>query len=97
MERAPLRQTDITIAGIRSPLIEGGKASAEEAVVFVHGNPGSSRDWEELAAQVSPFARAVALDMPAEATRSSSLALPERLDTQTRKDESEVCQDATCG
>jgi pimeloyl-ACP methyl ester carboxylesterase len=64
MEKAPLRKTDITIAGIRSPLIEGGNASAEEAVVFVHGNPGSSRDWEELAAQVSTFGRAIALDMP---------------------------------
>ncbi len=64
MERAPLRQTEVTIAGIRSPLIEGGKAEASEAVVFVHGNPGSSRDWEELAAQVSPFGRAIALDMP---------------------------------
>jgi pimeloyl-ACP methyl ester carboxylesterase len=64
MEKAPLRKTDVTIAGIRSPLIEGGKAEASEAVVFVPGNPGSSRDWEGLAAQVSTFGRAVALDMP---------------------------------
>ncbi len=64
MERAPLRQSEITSAGIRSPLIEGRKAEASEAVVFVHGNPGSSRDWEELAARMSPFGRAVALDMP---------------------------------
>lgn len=64
MERAPLRHCEVSIAGIRSPLIEGGKAEASEAVVFVHGNLGSSRDWQDLAAQVSPFARAVALDMP---------------------------------
>jgi pimeloyl-ACP methyl ester carboxylesterase len=64
MENVPLHQTEVTIAGIRSPLIEGGNASAEEAVVFVHGNLGSSLDWQDLAAQVSTFARAVALDMP---------------------------------
>ena len=43
----------------RFPLIEGGPATAEEAVVFVHGNLGSSRDWEDLAAQISPFGRAL--------------------------------------
>lgn len=64
MDAAPLRQSEVTIAGIRSPIIEGGPATAEEAMVFVHGNPGSSRDWEDLAAQVSTFGRAVALDMP---------------------------------
>jgi len=64
MERTPLRQTEVTIAGIRSPLIEGGPSEASEAVVFVHGSPGSSRDWEDLATQVSTFGRAVALDMP---------------------------------
>ena len=36
----------------------------DEAVVFVHGNPGSRLDWSELADAISPFARAVALDMP---------------------------------
>jgi pimeloyl-ACP methyl ester carboxylesterase len=64
MESISLRHTQVTIAGIRSPLIEGGPATAEEAVVFVHGNLGSSRDWEDLAAQISPFGRALALDMP---------------------------------
>src|SRR5437868_3773451 len=64
MERTPLRHTEVTAAGIRSPLIEGGPSSAEEAVVFVHGNLGSSRDWEDLTEQVSSFGRAVALDMP---------------------------------
>jgi pimeloyl-ACP methyl ester carboxylesterase len=30
----------------------------------VHGNPGSSRDWDDLLSRVGSFARAVALDMP---------------------------------
>jgi pimeloyl-ACP methyl ester carboxylesterase len=32
--------------------------------VFVHGNPGSRRDWDDLLVRVAPFARAVAFDMP---------------------------------
>jgi pimeloyl-ACP methyl ester carboxylesterase len=53
----------VVVAGVRSPLIERGPAG-DEAVVFVHGNPGSARDWEGLVAAVSGFARAIALDMP---------------------------------
>jgi pimeloyl-ACP methyl ester carboxylesterase len=59
-----VRQSAVTIDGIRSPVLECGPAHREEAVVFVHGNPGSSRDWEDLAARVGAFARAVAFDMP---------------------------------
>jgi pimeloyl-ACP methyl ester carboxylesterase len=32
--------------------------------VFLHGNPGSRRDWDDLLSRVAPFARALALDMP---------------------------------
>jgi pimeloyl-ACP methyl ester carboxylesterase len=41
-----------------------GPQDSSEAVVFVHGNPGSSRDWDDLLSRVAPFARALALDMP---------------------------------
>ncbi|MGD0526835.1 MAG: alpha/beta hydrolase, partial [Polyangiaceae bacterium] len=41
-----------------------GPADAREAVVFVHGNPGSSEDWVDLMARVGAFARVVAPDMP---------------------------------
>ena len=61
---AQLRTGTIRVAGVRSPLIEAGPPDAEEAVVFVHGNPGSSLDWVDLAKRVGPFGRAVALDMP---------------------------------
>jgi pimeloyl-ACP methyl ester carboxylesterase len=33
-------------------------------VVFVHGNPGTGRDWEDLLRRVGPVARAIAPDMP---------------------------------
>ena len=61
---APLRAHEIQVNGVRSPVLEGGRSDSPEAVVFVHGNPGSSRDWQSLAAAVAAFARAVALDMP---------------------------------
>ena len=53
----------VTVAGVRSPVIDLGPRSSE-AVVFVHGNPGSSLDWEDLARDVVAFGRAVAIDMP---------------------------------
>src|SRR5437763_15004381 len=45
-------------------MIEAGPENASEAVVFVHGNPGSSHDWGALVDAVGEFGRAVAIDMP---------------------------------
>lgn len=58
-----LRIHDVPVAGVRSLVREGGP-SGDEAVVFVHGNPGSSQDWEFLGGQVADFARVIAPDMP---------------------------------
>jgi pimeloyl-ACP methyl ester carboxylesterase len=59
-----MSETSVIIDGIRSPLLEFGPAGSDEAVVFVHGNPGSIRDWDVLARGVGQFGRAVAIDMP---------------------------------
>ncbi len=61
---AALRRGEVVYRGVRSPFIESGPRNAEEAVVFVHGNPGSSEDWRDLVGRVGAFARAVAPDMP---------------------------------
>ncbi len=54
-------QTDeLIVAGVRSPYIQAGPPDADEAVVFVHGNPGSSQDWAALVDKVGAFGRAVA-------------------------------------
>lgn len=53
-----------TVAGLRTPVITAGPPELTEAVVFVHGNPGSGEDWAGLVGQVGAFARAVAMDMP---------------------------------
>jgi pimeloyl-ACP methyl ester carboxylesterase len=55
---------ELTVAGIRSPTLLSGDASAAQAVVFLHGNPGSSRDWAGLVKEVGSFSRAIAIDMP---------------------------------
>jgi pimeloyl-ACP methyl ester carboxylesterase len=59
-----LRTVYVTVDGVRSPVLQGGPLDAEEAVVFVHGNPGYSEDWRGLSEQLSEFARTIAPDMP---------------------------------
>jgi pimeloyl-ACP methyl ester carboxylesterase len=54
----------IQVQGVRSLVRYAGPAHATEAVVFVHGNPGSSEDWTELLEQAGELMLAVAPDMP---------------------------------
>jgi menaquinone-9 beta-reductase len=61
---AAVTGTRATVDGLSIPISCAGDAEASEAVVFVHGNPGSRRDWDDLLCRVGPFARAVALDLP---------------------------------
>jgi pimeloyl-ACP methyl ester carboxylesterase len=61
---SPVSRTEIGIHGVRSPVRQVGDVHAEEAVVFVHGNPGSSEDWVDLLPAAGAFARAVAYDLP---------------------------------
>ena len=63
MASSMLRERNVSVAGVTSIVREGG-GDGPEAVVFVHGNPGSSRDWTALATAASAFARVVVPDMP---------------------------------
>ena len=56
--------SEIVVEGLRSPLLQAGEPGGRESVVFVHGNPGSCRDWEDLVGRIGEFGRAVAFDMP---------------------------------
>jgi pimeloyl-ACP methyl ester carboxylesterase len=58
------RERRIGVGSVGSPVIEAGPERAREAVVFVHGNPGSRTDWLGLLQAVGPLGRAVAMDMP---------------------------------
>jgi pimeloyl-ACP methyl ester carboxylesterase len=61
-----ISRTVLAVDGIRAPLLEARPAGAatDEAVVFVHGNPGSSQDWVPLLERAGQLARAVAWDHP---------------------------------
>jgi pimeloyl-ACP methyl ester carboxylesterase len=59
-----LRSSEVTVNGVRSPVLQAGPADAQEAVVFVHGNPGMAAHWAALLEPTGAFARAIALDMP---------------------------------
>jgi pimeloyl-ACP methyl ester carboxylesterase len=58
------RRIELQAGGISVPGLEVGDAGDSCAILFVHGNPGSSSDWSSLLAGVGEFARGVALDMP---------------------------------
>jgi pimeloyl-ACP methyl ester carboxylesterase len=55
---------EVSIRGIRSPVLTAGPPDSAEAVVFVHGNPGPADDWRDLLARAGELGRAVAPDMP---------------------------------
>jgi pimeloyl-ACP methyl ester carboxylesterase len=59
-----LRLSEPTIAGVRTVVMQSGPEASEEAIVFVHGNPGFSRDWEDLMERAGTICRCVAPDMP---------------------------------
>jgi pimeloyl-ACP methyl ester carboxylesterase len=61
---AEVQSGEMAVAGVRSPYIASGSRDSTDAVVFVHGNPGSSEDWRSLIERVGTFGRAVAIDMP---------------------------------
>lgn len=57
-----IRTSEITGMGIRTRVLEAGP-TGEEAVVFIHGGPGSANDWDDLLPRVGEFARSVAFDL----------------------------------
>lgn len=54
---------DHVISGVRCAVYDSAPGQ-REGVVFVHGNPGPMDDWQDLIPAVTPFARAVAMDLP---------------------------------
>ena len=80
MERVFVRSSEVVVDGVRSPVIEAGPTENTDAVVFVHGNPGSRLDWHDLVSRTGVFARAVAFDAPgfgqADKPRSFDVTVP---------------------
>ena len=60
---AGLRSRRVTVDGVSTRVVEGGPPEAQDAVVFVHGSPGSARDFDDLMAAGGRFARTVSFDV----------------------------------
>ena len=56
--------TLVSINGVETLVRQAGSPDSGEAVVFVHGNPGSSEDFDALVPHIGDFARVIAPDMP---------------------------------
>lgn len=59
-----VRSGELDAIGINSPVREAGPAAASEAIVLLHGNPGSSADWDALLPTLGDIGRVVAFDLP---------------------------------
>jgi pimeloyl-ACP methyl ester carboxylesterase len=59
-----MRTYELTVRGIRTVVREHGESRGGEAVVFVHGSPGSGADWDHLLLQAGRHTRAIAWDAP---------------------------------
>jgi pimeloyl-ACP methyl ester carboxylesterase len=60
----PLEWSSIPVGGVQTRLLQAGPHQASEAVVFIHGNPGSAADWTDLVEEAGRLGRAVAFDLP---------------------------------
>jgi pimeloyl-ACP methyl ester carboxylesterase len=61
---AEIQTTQLLVDGLRCLVRASGPDADREAVVFLHGNPGSSEDWLDLLQSAGEFVRAIAPDMP---------------------------------
>jgi pimeloyl-ACP methyl ester carboxylesterase len=58
-----VRTSRVTVGGVSTRVQQAGPLRARNAVVFLHGSPDSSRDWDDLVAANGRFARTVAFDI----------------------------------
>jgi len=54
----------LTALGLQTRVLEHGKGRRGEAVVLLHGNPGSAEDWTELRGSMDALGRVVSFDLP---------------------------------
>lgn len=60
----PPEWSSIVVGKTWTRIYQAGPHQATEAVVFIHGNPGSAADWVDLVEEVGEFSRAVAIELP---------------------------------
>jgi pimeloyl-ACP methyl ester carboxylesterase len=61
---AGVTESTFEAAGVHSRMFQAGDPSSQEAIVFVHGHPGSADDWPHLVSVAGRYGRAIALDLP---------------------------------
>jgi pimeloyl-ACP methyl ester carboxylesterase len=59
-----VRTSRVDVGGVSTRVQQAGPPGASQAVVFLHGSPDSSRDWDDLLAASGRFGRAVSFDFP---------------------------------
>lgn len=59
-----MRKRDITTLGLRTRALETGPKDADEAIIFIHGGPGSANDWDAFLPRAGELGRAIAFDLP---------------------------------
>ena len=72
--------TVVRINGVETLVRQAGSPHSSEAVVCVHGNPGSSEDFDELVPYIGDFARVIAPDMPGFGKSERAAAFPYTVD-----------------
>jgi pimeloyl-ACP methyl ester carboxylesterase len=60
---ANVELNEVSVAGVRM-LVRSSGARSDEAILFVHGNPGSGADWDGLLELSGELAFSIAPDMP---------------------------------
>ncbi len=61
---AGVRRARVDVGGVAVRTLQAGPVDATEAVVCVHGNPGSADDWEGLLGALPDGLRGLSLDLP---------------------------------
>jgi pimeloyl-ACP methyl ester carboxylesterase len=59
-----MREARRGLGGFRTRIVEAGPPDEAQAALFIHGNPGSSEDWDALVEQSGETGRAIAFDLP---------------------------------
>jgi pimeloyl-ACP methyl ester carboxylesterase len=59
-----VRSRELRADGLRTRVLETGRRETSEAIVLLHGSPGSANDWDDLLPRSGAFARCVAFDLP---------------------------------
>lgn len=61
---AGARQERVKVDGITTTVTEAGPPDATQAVVFAHGSPDYSRDFDRMLSEVAPYGRVISFDWP---------------------------------